>query len=97
MRKLHYGDLYAGVPAFQVLTITNVSKEELDVLLSTDAQGEVSFDILPDSHDPTDANNKDKTPGTESENGMYTLAFGSERRRKEREKKKRKKPKREGS
>jgi hypothetical protein len=54
LRKLHYGDLYAGVPAFQVLTITNVSKEELDVLLTTDAQGEVSFDILPDSHDAAD-------------------------------------------
>ena len=52
VRKLHYGDLYSGVPAFQVLTITNVSKEVLEVMLSTDAQGEVSFDT--DHPDPVE-------------------------------------------
>ena len=54
LRKLHYGALYAGVPTYQTLTITNVSKETLEVLLSTDLAGEVSFDVDVDIPDPLD-------------------------------------------
>lgn len=53
-RKLHYGDLYAGVAAFQTLVIKNVSKEVLEVILSSDAQGEVSFDVDHESSDAAD-------------------------------------------
>ena len=49
--KLHFGDCYSGSRIFQLLTIRNVTEEQLDIQFGSSLPNELAFEVHTEKYD----------------------------------------------